>query len=177
MRLLHLVWHVRHGSDVAWIAPLLNQAAKDLPDIDVRVEVFVTRTKVADEPWPGEIHTPGIETPPTIPSDGDHPSGRSSQSTLVDSVESRPLLESITTPTPALSRHAQEIVFFKSGRADLGSILRRDVEQSEGPVNVTVCGPEALMSSARKAVREVNTPEAARRVQVEVEFFEETVGS
>jgi hypothetical protein len=162
---------------VLWIAPLLNQATKDLPDIDVRVEVFATRTKVADEPWPGEIHTPGIDTPPTITSDGDHPSGRSSQSTLVDPAESRPLLEMISTPSTGLSRYTQEIVSFKAGRADLCTVLRRDVAQSEGPVNVTVCGPEALTSSARTAVRGVNTPEAARRGQVDVEFFEETVGS
>ncbi|RSH89214.1 hypothetical protein EHS25_002326 [Saitozyma podzolica] len=177
IRLLHLVWHVRHGSDVTWIAPLLNQAAKEHPDIDVRVEVFVTRTKVADEPWPGEVQTPGVETPPTVTSHGDHLSGRSSQTTLVDPAESRPLLETIPTPTTGLSRSAQEIVSFKPGRADLCTILRRDVARSEGQVNVTVCGPEALMSSARTAVREVNTPEAARRGQVEVEFFEETVGS
>ncbi|WWD18295.1 hypothetical protein CI109_102745 [Kwoniella shandongensis] len=58
VRHLHLIWHIRHAEDVEWIAPLLNQAAVDIPtEMDVIVDVFVTKTHASDEPWPDE-HLP-----------------------------------------------------------------------------------------------------------------------
>jgi hypothetical protein len=174
VQLLHLIWHVRHAGDIVWIAPLLNAAAEDLPDIDVRVEVYVTRTKAADEPWPGIIESPGVEMPGT-----QTPGGRSreSETTLVGEEDVRPLLKPHASSPNELTREAQEMITFRPGRADLHTLLEEDVAESTGSVNVTVCGPETLMESARKAVRAVNTPESARRGQVVVDYFEETLGS
>ncbi|KAK8858407.1 hypothetical protein IAR55_002634 [Kwoniella newhampshirensis] len=55
VRHLHLVWHIRHAEDIEWIAPLLNQAAEDIPPhMDVVVDVYVTKSRSANEPWPDE---------------------------------------------------------------------------------------------------------------------------
>ncbi|KAL7424328.1 ferric-chelate reductase Frp1 [Cryptotrichosporon argae] len=87
-RTVRLVWHVRHRAHVAWLAPILEAAAdmvRDLrasgqngtgPKFELDIDVYVTRTHVADEPAPApglaatvlgvnlsEPPTPGVRTP------------------------------------------------------------------------------------------------------------------
>ncbi|WVQ76889.1 hypothetical protein IAR50_006563 [Cryptococcus sp. DSM 104548] len=56
---LHLVWHIRHASNIQWIAPLLNLAAEYASKaeesgaaVDWLVDIYVTKSPSANEPWP-----------------------------------------------------------------------------------------------------------------------------
>lgn len=54
-RHLHLVWHIRHASDVKWLAGILNDAAAlahAQPWVKLTLDIHVTKSGRADEPAP-----------------------------------------------------------------------------------------------------------------------------
>ncbi|WVQ80616.1 hypothetical protein IAT38_002721 [Cryptococcus sp. DSM 104549] len=76
-----------------------------------------------------------------------------------------------------LTGEAAELIVWKKGRADLHSVVEADVRASEGPMNVSVCGPVQLLHSAKKAVRTVSTMKTTREGLPTIDFFEETLGA
>lgn len=54
-RHLHLVWHIRHASDVKWLAGILNEAAAlahAQPWVKLTLDIHVTKSGRSDEPAP-----------------------------------------------------------------------------------------------------------------------------
>lgn len=148
---LHMIWNVRSADNVAWIAPLLNQALEGNPAIRVRIDVFVTRGAV-----------PALES--------DEEDKVAGPSTAVVEEKAGPF---------GLSAAATRAVNLHAGRSPLEHLLREDVLASAhdaAGVCVTVCGPTELALSARRAVMQVNTATAVLRGQVPVSFHAEAFG-
>ncbi|WVR06150.1 hypothetical protein IAU60_003180 [Kwoniella sp. DSM 27419] len=151
---LHLVWHVRHAEDVEWVAPLLNQAYDEVDHLDVRVDVYVTKSHASDEPWE-ESTADGCRTcgPGT-------PISRDAQVLLPK--PSTVMRYGLTGETAALVR-------WRRGRADLETIVREDAEG--------FCGPVQLLHATKHAVRAVSTLSSSLQGPPSIDFFEETLGA
>ncbi|KAK4687093.1 ferric-chelate reductase, partial [Tremellales sp. Uapishka_1] len=191
VRSLHLVWNVRHLSHIAWIAPLLNEHLQTLPaGLRIRLDVFVTKSHVADEPASREplseaieekaahIHehpepdaeTPGMAGPPVTGMGWSSGSSQSSHEVLDEK-------QSNEEPCGfGLSATPESVVTTHRGRAVLRDIVEADVRGAQGRMNVTVCGPENLSMSAREAVRQVSTASNIMRGQQSIDFYVEVFG-
>ncbi|WWC88863.1 uncharacterized protein L201_003778 [Kwoniella dendrophila CBS 6074] len=213
---LHLVWHIRHAEDIEWIAPLLNQGIQDSleEDIDVVIDIYVTKTHSSDEPWPPELPVPELnmnnfnmnlnsinetlnEVGPRIlalrNSENVNNESRNRNSwdegcrtcapTTPLNTESRDEgsiylpKRQIVLAKYGLSSQTAEKVNWKKGRAKLNKIIQNDAESSDGPMNVSVCGPVQLLQAAKSAVREASNMKSCMEGLSSIDFFEETLGA
>jgi predicted ferric reductase len=193
---VRLAWNVREEEAVAWIAPMLNTAlAEGTGNVRVCVDIFVTRSHLADEPnaeecpvshhpHAGNEDTPG-ETPMFSPDEtpahtpGGSPkelSPRSSSEAIEKGVKnenvSKALRYSLTGPAAAA-------VAFHRGRSNVEMLLRTDIDAvpaDTAGVAVGVCGPTTLMLDARRAVCSVNSAGAVLKGQTPIDLYSETFG-
>ncbi|ODN74378.1 hypothetical protein L202_06789 [Cryptococcus amylolentus CBS 6039] len=200
---LHLVWHIRHPEDIEWLAPLLNLAASlsAQSEIELRVDVYVTKSHASDEPLPpngiserlaamapdylrerfdeARIPLTPFGAEPGTP--GTMGGGESRDETILLPKPLPPMMsgtrEMGRVGRFGLTGEAASLVKWHRGRADLGSIVEEDARACEGAMNVSACGPVQLLQSAKKAVKEVSTMRATRDGLASIDFFEETLGA
>ncbi|ODN81314.1 ferric reductase transmembrane component 4 [Cryptococcus wingfieldii CBS 7118] len=211
---LHLVWHIRHASHIQWIAPLLNLAAEyatkaeqACAGVDWLVDIYVTKSPSADEPWrPNTIAEPergggGLEShsishsrsqsrshsrshspaPSYRPDELLTPKAQQVRIPLLsdeqDGYEGAQDREEEEDAGWGLTMKAWSYVRWNKGRADLREIVEEDAREAEGAMNVSVCGPVQLLQASKKAVREVSTMQSTREGLMSIDFFEETLGA
>ena len=184
-----LVWNVRDGMHLSWIAPLLNAAlARGKGNLRVSVDVYITRSSASSEPATDGTHVPHpdpdspvVETPP----DSSDVSPRTSEDlssegkTAIGGKGSNMSDTEKLAVAVGLNADAAAVTSFHYGRSHLEGILRLDVESSTrdaGGVAMGVCGPTALSLDARRAVTRVNSTSAILRGQQAVELHTEAFG-
>lgn len=197
---VRVIWNVRHHDYVSWIAPLLNECfAEGSGSVDVKVNLYVTRSHASDEPNADEVpphphpetivdDTPNdspMDTPLDSPLDSPRDSsdkslnekgasrgapGAFSDSSSYDEKQSASL---------GLSLNASKHVRFHRGRSNIEMILREEIEHTPrdaAGLAVGVCGPTGLSLDTRRAVTSVNTAKAVFNGQAEITLFQETFG-
>ncbi|WWC95890.1 hypothetical protein V866_002757 [Kwoniella sp. B9012] len=193
---LHLVWHIRHSEDIEWIAPLLNQGIQDSlevqSDIEITIDIYVTKTHSSDEPWPPELDIHLNDVNQALHSIGPRilqlreqeqwDDGCRTCTPVTPIVESRdePILlpkRQVVLGRFGLSAETAEKVNWRKGRADLRKVVKADAESSVGPMNVSVCGPVQLLQASKAAVREVSNMKSCMEGMGSIDFFEETLGA
>ncbi|WVW84449.1 hypothetical protein I302_106483 [Kwoniella bestiolae CBS 10118] len=197
---LHLVWHIRHSEDIEWIAPLLNQGIHDSLDIqsdlEITIDIYVTKTHSSDEPWPPELDIHLNEVNQTLHQIGPRILQLREQAQTQEQWDdgcrtctpATPIVESRDEPILlpkrqvvlgrfGLTAETAEKVHWRKGRANLGKIVKQDAEASEGPMNVSVCGPVQLLQASKAAIKEASNLRSCMEGLGSIDFFEETLGA
>ncbi|WOO82515.1 Ferric reductase transmembrane component 3 [Vanrija pseudolonga] len=171
---VHLVWNVRQGANVAWIAPYVNAALeKGSGNTRVVISVYITRSHASDEPNADSVDEAdtepnGVETPAT---------GSDSSSASVDEKDkdhSHKYLEA-----SGLSAPAAAVTRFYHGRSHVEHIVRSDLAASTADaagLGIAVCGPTSLLLDSRRAVFKVNSASAVLQGQKPLSLHCQTFG-
>ncbi|CAK9787366.1 unnamed protein product [Cutaneotrichosporon oleaginosum] len=194
--LVRLAWNVREEAAVGWIAPMLNIAlAEGSGTVRVRVDIFVTRSHLADEPnaeecpVPHHPHAGNEDTPAETPMFSPNetpvhtPGGSPKEVSPRSSSEAIEKGSSSTDMAKALrygvTGPAAAAITFHRGRSNVEMLLRTDIDavpaQTAG-MAVGVCGPTSLMLDARRAVCSVNSAGAVYKGQTPIDLYSETFG-
>lgn len=197
--LVRLAWNVREEEAAAWIAPILNSAlAAGTGSVRVQVDIFVTRSHLADEPnaeeclapyhpHPGNEDTMVNPTPMMSPDETPvvSPGGSIKLATPRSSVDEgtndkwMPNDNMRKAQKYGLTGPAAAVMTFHRGRSNVEMLLRTDVDavpSDTAGIAVGVCGPTSLMLDARRAVCNVNTARAVLKGQNPIDMYSETFG-
>lgn len=112
------MWHIRYESDICWVTPLLDKVVERVilaPHISLNIDLYVTRSNTGEE----VLGVPDVQTDRVIPAFDAQTSD-----------ERQPLL--VTANIPHLSPVVSSFLRWHRGRANLGLILRNDMEMSHG---------------------------------------------
>jgi ferredoxin-NADP reductase len=184
---VRLVWNVRHGMHLAWIAPLLNSALeRGCGNLRVTIDAYITQSVASAEPaTDGNGDSADPESPVAdTPCDSEFVSPRTSGEYAYDSKPAASRDSQLSDSeklalAAGLNKESAAVTVFHHGRSHLEGILRLDVEGSTndaGGVAMGVCGPTALALDARRSVQRVNSSIKVLRGQTPVELHTETFG-
>ncbi|TXT10807.1 hypothetical protein VHUM_02312 [Vanrija humicola] len=171
---VHLVWNVRQGANVSWIAPYVNAAlAQGSGNTRVVISVYITRSHASDEPNADSVDEAdadpnGVETPAT---------GSDSSTTEVDEKDRDHSPKYVAAA--GLSASAAAVTRFYHGRSHVEHIVRSDLDAATadaGGLGIAVCGPTSLLLDSRRAVFKVNSGSAVMRGQKPLSLHCQTFG-
>ncbi|KAL1408716.1 ferric-chelate reductase Frp1 [Vanrija albida] len=171
---VHLVWNVRQGANVAWIAPFINAALeKGSGNTRVVLSVYITRSHASDEP-----NADGTDDADVDPNGVDTPATGSDSSTTEVNEKDRDHSEKYVAAS-GLSPAAAAVTRFYHGRSHVEHILRSDLAASTADgagLGVAVCGPTSLLLDSRRAVFKVNSASAVLQGQKPLSLHCQTFG-
>lgn len=182
---LHLVWNVRHHTDITWIAPLLNNAFElGLGGTSVTIDVHVTRSAAAASPNAVQLSAlDEKDAHPDATDDNVNDGSPGSNTPTVTSSSSNSAKDKEgvigTWSDTGVSPGIAAVLHMHRGRSHLDTILAADVATTRGAgagLGMAVCGPTALVIDARHAVSNVNTVAKVWKGQTPVWFYSGNFG-